>query len=487
MGKPQPQRYHDAMNASARALYLGGQWLHTDAQRAVVDPATGQEVTQVCVGTRTHVAQAFEAASRAFEDWRQRPARDRGFLLQRLADAVEREAEPLARVITSENGKPLAQSRGEVAMTVDHLRWFAEEGKRAYGRVIPHQAGGKRHLTVKSPVGAVGVISPWNFPLVLVVRKAAAALAAGCPVVIKPAPQTPLSALAFARLAHEIELPAGLLNVVLAPAEEAGAEMLENPLCRKISFTGSTAVGRLLIAGAAASIKPLSLELGGHAPLLVFEDADLERAVEGAIIAKFRNGGQSCIAANRIYVHRSVYDRFVARFVERTNALRTGAGDEAGVDVGPLIDEPALAKAMRHVEDAVARGATLAAGGKRLARNGHFLAPTVLTQLADDSLCLHEETFAPVAPIGVFDTEEEAIARANGSSYGLAAYAFTRDVGRTFRLAEALEFGTVSINDGVPTTSQAPFGGVKHSGWGRELGSEGLEAFLDTKHVCVGI
>ena len=469
------------------ALYVDGRWIESEGRTPVTNPATGLTVAQVFAVERPVAAAAFEAAQRAFIVWRDKPARDRAGVLLRLADALDREADAFARLITLENGKPLAQSKGEVAMSSDHLRWFAEESKRAYGRVIQNQVAGKRHMTMKSPVGPVGIICPWNFPLVLVVRKAAAAWAAGCSVVCKPAPQTPLSSLAFARLVHEAELPAGLFNVVAGPAAPLGAEMLENPLCRKISFTGSTAVGRHLIAGAAQGIKPLSLELGGHAPLLVFDDAELEKAVEGTLVAKFRNAGQSCIAANRIFVQRGIYPAFLARFEARVRALKVGEGNEPAVDVGPMIDAAALSKAERHIADAVAKGASVLVGGTRLERAGNFLAPTVLSNVAASSLCMNEETFGPVAPVSVFDTEHEGIELANASPYGLAAYAFTRDLSRTFRLAERLEAGTVSINDAVPTTSQAPFGGVKQSGWGRELGSEGLDAFLETKHICLGI
>jgi succinate-semialdehyde dehydrogenase / glutarate-semialdehyde dehydrogenase len=469
------------------ALYVDGCWVESSEQTSVVNPATGLPLAQVFSVDRSVAAQAFEAAQRAFLFWRDKPARDRAGVLMRLADALDRESDTFASLITAENGKPLSQSKGEVAMSSDHLRWFAEEAKRAYGRVIPNQVAGKRHMTIKFPVGAVGIICPWNFPLVLVVRKAAAAWAAGCSVVLKPAPQTPLSALGFARLTHEAALPAGLFNVIAGPAAPIGAEMLENPLCRKISFTGSTAVGRQLIAGAAHGIKPLSLELGGHAPLLVFDDADLEKAVEGTLVAKFRNAGQSCIAANRIFVQRAVYPAFVGQLEQRVRALKVGEGIEPGVDVGPLIDAAALAKAERHIADAVGKGASVVVGGKRLDRAGNFLEPTVLTDVAPSALCMNEETFGPVAPICVFDGEQEVIEKANASAYGLAAYAFTRDLGRTFRLAERLEAGTVSINDPIPTTSQAPFGGVKQSGWGRELGSEGLDAFLETKHICLGI
>jgi succinate-semialdehyde dehydrogenase/glutarate-semialdehyde dehydrogenase len=347
---------------------------------------------------------------------------------------------------------------------------------------------GKRHLVLKSPVGVVGAISPWNFPLVLAVRKVAPSLAAGCTIVLKPARQTPLSAVAFAECVEAAALPKGVFQLVAGSASEIGQEFLENPLCRKITFTGSTAVGRVLIRGAAQGVKPLSLELGGQAPLIVFEDADLARAVEGAIVAKFRNTGQSCIAANRSYVQRPVYNRFLEWFVEKTKALKVGDGLEPEVQIGPLIDENALAKSAEHIEDAIARGARLLCGGKRLPeRKGFFFEPSVLADVPDQSLCMQEETFAPIAPVSPFENESEVIERANGLSFGLSAYAFTNDLRRAFRVMEALEAGMIGINDSIPTATQAPFGGVKQSGWGRELGTEGMDAFLETKHVSLGI
>ena len=371
--------------------------------------------------------------------------------------------------------------------TVDHLRWFAEEARRAYGRIVPNQVDGKRHLIIKSPMGVVGAISPWNFPLILAVRKVAPALAAGCTVVLKPASQTPICAAIFAECVDAAKLPKGVFQLVVGKASEIGAEFLQNPLCRKITFTGSTEVGKTLIAGAAETVKPLSLELGGHAPVLVFDDADLDKAVEGVMMAKFRNTGQSCIAANRIYVQRGIYEKFLAALVEKTNALKTGNGLEPGMDIGPLIDEAAVTKALEHIENAVAHGARLMCGGKTELQGGYFIEPTMLADVPKTALCMSEETFAPIAPISIFDTEEEAIALANDTIYGLSAYAFTTNLDRAFRLMEALEAGTIGINDGVPSTSQCPFGGMKQSGWGRELGSEGMDAFLETKHVSLGL
>ena len=468
-------------------LYLNGQWVKSEKTIRVVNPSTTEVFAEVCTVGREAVAQAVKDAHAAFHGWRALNGKARGAFLNKIADEVERRRDEIARAITLENGKPLAQSLGEMAMTVDHLRWFAEEARRAYGRVVPNQVDGKRHLVIKTPMGVVAAIGPWNFPLVLVVRKIAPALAAGNTVILKPASATPVCSMLFAECVAEAKLPNGVFQVVAGPARDMAQEFLDNPLCRKISFTGSTEVGKSLIQGAANLVKPLSLELGGHAPVLVFEDADLNVAVEGAMITKFRNTGQSCIASNRIFVQRSVYPQFLEKFVQQARALKTGDGFEDGVLVGPLINEDGLNKALEHIRDAVKRGARLMCGGKRIDRKGFFLEPTVLADVPAEAACMSEETFAPVAPVVPFDDEAEAIARANASPYGLSAYAFTRDLKRTFRLMEALEAGTIGINDGVPTTSQCPFGGFKQSGWGRELGIEGMDAFLETKHVSLGL
>jgi len=471
----------------AHKVYLGGKWIETGEELQVKNPATGEAFARVAAVKRDHVRAAFETAQAAFASWRGLTAKERGAFLNRIADEVHKRADEIARIITMENGKPLAQSKGEMAMTEDHLRWFAEEGRRAYGRLIPHQVQGKRNMVVKTPIGVVGAISPWNFPLVLAVRKAAPAWAVGCPVVLKPSSQTPLCAIAFAECVEAAGLPGGVFQVVVGSARMIAEEFLTNPICRKITFTGSTEVGRELIRGAAQSIKPLSLELGGLAPLLVFDDCNLDQAVEQTLIAKFRNTGQSCIAANRIYVQRSIHDEFMTRFVAGVQKLKTGPGLEPGMDIGPLINQQALDAALGQIEEATSRGGKVLCGGKRMAgSNGYFLEPTVIDGVTGTSLCMHEETFAPIAPITTFETEDDAIELANASDYGLSAYAMTRDIGRIFRLAERIEAGTIGINDGAPTTSQAPFGGVKQSGWGRELGSEGLDAFLETKHVSFG-
>lgn len=469
-----------------RQVYINGKWIATGEEIGVVNPATGETFARVATVKREDVRSALEGAQDALKRWRAKTAKERGAMLSRVADELVKRADEIARTITLENGKPLAQSRGEVAMSEDHLRWFAEEGRRAYGRLVPHQAQGRRNLVVKTPIGVVGAISPWNFPLVLAVRKAAPALAAGCTVVLKPSSQTPLCAVMLAECMAAAGIPAGVFQLVMGSARMIVEEFLENPLCRKVTFTGSTEVGRELIRGAAQAVKPLSLELGGLAPLLVFEDCEMDRAVEQTLIAKFRNTGQSCIAANRIYVQRSIYGEFVERFVAGVKMLKTGPGLEPGVDIGPLINQEGLDGALRQIEDAKTRGGKVLCGGKRMGTSGYFLEPTVIEGAGHDALCMNEETFAPMAPLASFETEDEAIERANASEYGLSAYAMTRDVGRIFRLAEQIEAGTLGINDGAPTTSQSPFGGVKQSGWGRELGSEGLEAFLETKHVSIG-
>ena len=478
----------DSQTHRIRPLYLNGKWLAPPDALDVVNPATGEVFARVGAVGRDLVARALGDAEKAGRAWRKLSGRHRGTYILKIAEALGKRTEEIARTITLENGKPLAQSRGEVAMTIDHLRWFAAEAERAYGRIVPNQAEGKRHLVIRSPVGVVGAIAPWNFPLVLAVRKIAPALAAGCPVVLKPAGATPLSAVLLAEAVHEAGLPAGVFQLVVGQSAEIGAEMLENPLCRKITFTGSTEVGRQLIRQAGDSVKKLSLELGGHAPVLVFDDADLDQAVNGTLIAKFRNTGQSCIAANRMYVQRSISDKFIPALVEGAGQLKVGNGLDEGVEIGPLINKEALDRALEHIEKARSLGAKVLCGGKRWkSGSGYFLEPTILADVPAEALCMREETFAPVLPICIFDDEDEAIEKANATEYGLASYAFTRDISRMWRLAESLEAGTIGINDTVPATSQCPFGGVKQSGWGRELGMEGLDAYLETKHISLGV
>jgi len=468
-------------------LYLNGKFECFDETFDVKNPGTLELIARVSAIGRSRLAQALNDAHAVWPQWRDTTARDRGDLLLATAEQLNQRRDDLADTITRENGKPVAQSNGEVGMAIDHFRWFAEEGRRAYGRTVPHQVAGKRHLVLRRPIGVAAAIAPWNFPLVLAARKVAPALAAGCPVILRPASQTPLSAAILAECIHAAGLPAGVFQFVAGPARELAAELFENPICRKISFTGSTAVGRELIRGAAENMTKLSLELGGNAPVLVFADADMNTAVDGAMITKFRNTGQSCIAANRIYVQQTAYDEFLDRFVADTQALHVGNGFADNVDVGPLIDAHALANALRLIEDATDKGARLLCGGRAMdCGAGSFLAPTVLADVPAEAACMQEEIFAPVAAVCPFQTETEAVRLANDTIYGLAAYAFTRDLNRALRLAETLEAGTVGINDAVPSTSNCPFGGQGASGTGRELGSEGLDAFLETRHVSFG-
>jgi succinate-semialdehyde dehydrogenase/glutarate-semialdehyde dehydrogenase len=467
-------------------LYLNGEWVTTGSTLAVANPASGETVAEVVTCGRDRVAQALKDAHAAFGLWRNVPGKTRADFLHKITAEVEKRKDEFARLITLENGKPLAQSQGEMAMTVDHLRWFAEEARRGYGRIIPNQVDGKRHLVIKTPMGVVAAISPWNFPLVLGVRKIAPALAAGCTVILKPASATPLSSALFAECVHAAGLPKGVFQLVIGKASEIAQEFLDNSLCRKITFTGSTEVGRKLIAGAATGIKALSLELGGHSPLIVFNDADFAKAIDGTMLAKYRNTGQSCIAANRIYVQRGIAEKFIPALVEKVKALKVGDGMQPGMDVGAVINKEALDKALEHIADSQTKGAKLLCGGKRHgAGPGTFLEPTVLLGVPDVAMGMCDETFAPVAYINIFDTEEEVIRLANNTAYGLAAYVFTQDLNRTFRMMEVLEAGMIGVNDGVPTTSNAPFGGTKQSGWGRELGTEGMDAFLETKHVSM--
>jgi len=458
----------------------------SEQKLTVVDKGNGEAFAEVATVDRAGVRKAIQDAESVRSSWANTTGMARGDLLLKLAAEVSKRADEIAHDITLENGKPLPQSKGEVGMAIDHIRWFAEEARRSYGRSVPHQTPGKRHLILKHPVGVVGAIAPWNFPLVLSLRKVGPALAAGCPVILKPASATPVCAVKLAQCIEAAGFPKGVFQLVVGKASDIGNEMMENPLCRKISFTGSTEVGKKLIEGAAKTCTRLSLELGGNAPLLVFADADLDKAVDGAIITKFRNTGQSCIASNRIYVERSIHDAFVEKFVARTKSLKVGYGLEEGVEIGPLIDEAGRDAALQFVEDAKEKGARLLCGGTAVEGQGVFVTPAVLVDIPANARCLTEEIFAPVAPVVPFDTEEEAVALANDTEYGLAAYAFTNDLNRALRLGEQLEAGTLGINESVPATSNCPFGGFKQSGWGRELGSEGIEAYLETKHVAFG-
>jgi succinate-semialdehyde dehydrogenase/glutarate-semialdehyde dehydrogenase len=469
--------------------FIGGGWVDADdgATLDVTDPATGERLGSVPKMGGAETRRAIDAAQAAWPAWRAKTAQERAGVLRRWFDLIIHHRRALARLLTLEQGKPLAEADSEIGYAAGFIEWFAEEGRRAYGEVTPSHNAAQRIITLKQPIGVVGAITPWNFPAAMVTRKLGPALAAGCPVVLKPASQTPFSALALAALAEEAGLPSGLLNVVTGSAQDIGGELTANPVVRKISFTGSTEIGRQLMRQSADTIKKLSLELGGNAPFIVFDDADLDAAVAGAVTSKFRNSGQTCVCTNRFNVQAGVHDAFVAKLAEATRALRVGAGLDDGVQVGPLIDAPALAKVEEHVADALAKGATILTGGRRHPLGGTYYEPTMLAGITGDMLLTREETFGPVAGVVRFDTEEEAITLANDSEFGLAAYVYARDLGRVWRVAEALEVGIVGVNTGLISTEIAPFGGVKQSGLGREGSRHGLDEYLELKYVCLGL
>jgi succinate-semialdehyde dehydrogenase/glutarate-semialdehyde dehydrogenase len=457
---------------------------------AVHNPATLEHLADVADATAEDARDAIEAASRAMPAWTAVPAIERARVLRRAEALMLERADALGRTLTLEGGKPLAEARGEIAYAASFFGWFAGEAERVYGRTIPASQASKRLMVLRQPVGVVGAITPWNFPAAMVTRKVGPAIAAGCSVVLKPAEQTPLTAIAIAEILAEAGLPAGVLTVVTTSDPAAvGSELLKSSLVRKITFTGSTEVGKYLMREASDSVKRVSLELGGHAPFIVFADADIEAAARGAITSKFRNAGQTCVCANRIYVHASVAKAFTDAFVPLVAALKVGNGVDAGVQIGPLIDQAGVNKVEAHVRDATSHGAQVRVGGHRPAErdHGYFFEPTVLTDVRDDMLVMREETFGPVAPIATFESEDEVIERANRGPFGLAGYFYTRDLSRAWRVAERLQYGIVGINDPLPSTAQAPFGGYKESGLGREGGSEGMEAFLETKYVSMGL
>jgi succinate-semialdehyde dehydrogenase/glutarate-semialdehyde dehydrogenase len=468
------------------ACYIDGRWVAPAGGPtiAVDDPATGEIIGSVPRLGRDATGEAIAAAAAALLEWRARTAKERAVVLRRWFELIMASQEDLAKLMTLEQGKPLAESRTEVAYGASFIEWFAEEAKRAYGDIIPPHARDKRIVVLKEPIGVVGAITPWNFPIAMITRKVGPALAAGCTAVAKPASQTPFSALALAVLAERAGIPRGVLNVVTGAAAEVGGELTSNPLVRKVSFTGSTEVGKLLMAQCATTVKKVSLELGGNAPFLVFDDADLDAAVEGAIVSKYRNTGQTCVCANRFLVQASVYDAFAERLARAVDRLTVGSGFQEGVTQGPLIDMRAVEKVESHIHDAVSKGATIIKGGSRT--TGRFFAPTVLTGVTPQMDVAREETFGPVAPLFRFDTEAEAVALANRTEFGLAAYFYGRDIGRVWRVAEALEYGIVGINTGLISTEVAPFGGMKESGIGREGSKYGLEEFLEVKYLCIG-
>jgi succinate-semialdehyde dehydrogenase / glutarate-semialdehyde dehydrogenase len=466
---------------------INGEWVKGDVRFDIVDPATGQKLVDVASLGAAETEAAVAAAGKALPAWRGKTAKERATVMMKWFALLHQHADDLARIMTAEQGKPLAEARGEVIYGASFIEWFAEEARRVYGETIPTTDNNKRYLVIKQAMGVCAAITPWNFPIAMITRKVAPALAAGCPVVIKPAGQTPLSALALAELAQRAGVPAGVINVITANGKNSslvGKVLCESDVVRHLSFTGSTEVGRVLMQQCAPTIKKLSLELGGNAPFIVFDDADLDSAAEGALISKYRNAGQTCVCANRIYVQDSIHDAFVDKLTAKVKAIKVGNGFEPGINQGPMIDDKAIAKVEEHVADAIAKGATLVTGGKRFGER--FFEPTVLSGATPDMLCAKEETFGPVAPIFRFSTEAEVIAQANDTEFGLASYFYSRDVGRIFRVGEALEYGMVGINTGLISTTEVPFGGVKQSGLGREGSHHGIDDYVEIKYLCLG-
>jgi succinate-semialdehyde dehydrogenase/glutarate-semialdehyde dehydrogenase len=468
--------------------YINGKWVAARSGDTIdVDnPATGDIIGTVPRAGAAETREASDAAAAALPSWRAKTAKDRSVVIRRWFELMIQHQEDLARLMTTEQGKPIVESRGEVVYAASFLEWFAEEAKRVYGDTIPGHQPDKRIIVLKQPVGVVACITPWNFPLAMITRKAGPALACGCTVVLKPASQTPFSALALAELAERAGVPPGVLNIVTGSASAIGGELTSNPTVRKLSFTGSTEVGRTLMEQCASTIKKISLELGGNAPFIVFDDADLDEAVSGAMASKYRNTGQTCVTVNRIYVQDGVYDAFATKLAERVKTLNPANGLEPMATQGPLIDDKAVAKVEEHIADALAKGAAIATGGRRHALGGRFFEPTVLTGVTPEMAISREETFGPVAPLFRFATEQEAIALANDTEFGLAAYFYGRDIGRIWRVAEALESGMIGINTGIISTEVAPFGGIKQSGLGREGSKYGMDEFVEIKYLCIG-
>jgi len=467
------------------ACLIGGDWRTASQWLEVDNPATGDVIGRVPSMEGDAVREAIGAAHKAQPAWAARTAKDRALVMRAFFELILQHQEALAHILTEEQGKPLSEARSEITYAAGFVEWFSEEAKRIYGDVIPPHSADKRNVVIKQPIGVVAAITPWNFPAAMITRKIAPALSAGCAVVLKPANQTPFTALALGALAQAAGVPDGVLNVITGDSIAIGAEFTTNPIVRKISFTGSTAVGSKLMAQSAPTIKKLSLELGGNAPFIVFDDADINAAVEGAIASKFRNAGQTCVCANRIYAQAGIYDIFVERLAKAAGALRVGPGMDESSQVGPLVDENALMKVEAHVADALDKGATLVTGGHRL--NGRFYAPTVVRDVTRDMIVMREETFGPLAPVMRFNTDEDAIDLANDTEFGLAAYFYTRDISRAWKVAEAIESGMVGVNTGLISTEVAPFGGVKSSGLGREGSKYGIEDYLEVKYICFGI
>ena len=474
---------------SRSTVFIGGKWVAADSGASITvrDPASGSQLADVPNCGAAETQRAIAAADAALPAWRAQTAKQRAQLLQRWFALINQNTEDLAQLITAEGGKPLTEARGEVVYGASFVEWFAEEGKRVYGETIPATVADKRLVVIKQAIGVCAAITPWNFPLAMITRKVAPALAAGCTVVVKPAEQTPLTALALAVLAEEAGFPAGVFNVLTGDPVAIGGELTASPIVRKLSFTGSTEVGRLLMAQCAPTIKKLSLELGGNAPFIVFDDADVDAAVDGAMIAKYRNTGQTCVCANRVLVQSGVYEEFARKLAARVEDLKVGAGADEGVVQGPLIDDSGLAKVEAHVADALAKGARVLCGGARHARGGNFYQPTVLADVTPAMRVAREETFGPVAPLFRFETEAEAVAMANATEFGLAAYFYSRDIARCWRVGEALEYGMVGINTGLFSNEVAPFGGIKQSGIGREGSKYGIEDYLEIKYLCIDV
>ncbi|WP_186204874.1 NADP-dependent succinate-semialdehyde dehydrogenase [Burkholderia gladioli] len=470
-------------------IYLAGEWqgAANGASFEVRNPANGELLGSVPLAGAAETRRAIEAANAAWPAWRRRTAKERAAILRKWYELMLAHADDLALILTTEQGKPLAEARGEILYAASFIEWFAEEGKRVYGDTIPTPAGDKRIVVTKEPVGVCAAITPWNFPAAMITRKVGPALAAGCPIVVKPAEATPFSALALAVLAERAGVPAGVFSVITGDPKAIGGELTGNATVRKLSFTGSTPVGRLLMAQCAPTVKKVSLELGGNAPFIVFDDADLDAAVEGAIASKYRNSGQTCVCTNRFYVHDKVYDAFAAKLAAAVEKLKVGRGTEAGVMQGPLINEAAVLKVEAHIEDALAKGASIATGGKRHALGHGFFEPTVLTGVTPDMKVAKEETFGPLAPLFRFASDEEVIGFANDTEFGLAAYFYSRDIGRVWRVAEALEYGMVGINTGLISNEVAPFGGVKQSGLGREGSHYGIDDYVVIKYLCLAV
>ncbi len=471
-----------------QANIIDGKWIEADSGRTLTvrNPATGETVGTVPALGAAETRRAIEAAARAYPAWRAMLAKERAAILRRLSDLMLANTDDLAIIMTAEQGKPLSESKGEIAYAASFIDWFADEAKRVYGDTIPQNARGRRIIVQKEPIGVFAAITPWNFPAAMITRKAGPGWAAGCTGVIRPASQTPFSALALAVLAERAGMPPGVCNIITGPSAETGAELTANPLVRKLSFTGSTEVGAKLLAQCAPTIKKTSMELGGNAPFIVFDDADLDAAVQGAMASKYRNTGQTCVCANRLLVQDGVYDAFAAKLKIAVEAMKVGNGMEPGVAQGPLINEAAVAKVEEHIADATKRGAVVLTGGHRHQLGGNFFEPTLLANVPHDALIFREETFGPVAPLFRFQTEAEAIRLSNDTEFGLAAYFYARDVGRIFRVAEALEYGLIGINEGIISTAEAPFGGMKSSGLGREGSKYGIEEYLEIKYLALG-